>query len=69
LGLSASHVASTAAEPIACAIPVVLVLFYWAARLAIDPGAAEGGRVSLAAEHTPASRMRRTSYAVKAEPR
>ena len=24
-------------------------------RLAIDPGAAEGGRLSLAAEHTPAS--------------
>jgi NADH dehydrogenase FAD-containing subunit len=46
LGLSASHVASTAAEPIACAIPVVLVLFYWAARLAIDPGTAEGGRLS-----------------------
>ena len=29
-------------EPIACAIRVVLVLFYWAAQLAIDPGAARG---------------------------
>ena len=44
LGRPACHVASPAAEQMAGTNPVVLVLFHWAAQLAIDTGAAEGGR-------------------------
>jgi hypothetical protein len=42
LGLPASHVASAAAEPVAGANPVALVLFHRAAQLAIDPGTTKG---------------------------
>ena len=43
LGFRASHLASTAAEPVAGTNPVVLVVPHRAAQLTIDPGAAVGG--------------------------